>query len=179
MQPALDADGVLVDLHAHLLRLLGFPDEHYDNLKHWELSANPGMPCDDDIWRPVNEQGAKFWADLPLTVYAKEIVHRAGPDAYVVTSPTTIGLAECVAGKVAWFDRHFPHLVSRLIFAKDKGLVAKPSTFLVDDKPENCWRWIETPGAQAILWPAPYNNSSYSDAACRTSLELITHLRFL
>jgi 5'(3')-deoxyribonucleotidase len=154
----LDMDGVLTNFTAGALEAHGADDPWADpaNLGNFDMAGMLGL-SNNRFYAPLESH--RFWAGLKPTRDAKEIVSVVKEfcpveNTYLLTSPTRSD--GCWSGKHAWVVEWMPGYRSRLIVGKDKHLMAGPGRILIDDKDENCQRWIGA-GGSAVLFPRPWN----------------------
>lgn len=150
----LDLDGVLADF------VQGASVVHNKDPKlvssygidiHWGLIPS-------EFWSPL---GYEFWANLPLTAEAHEVVDMCSnavgkENVGIITSPC---LTEgCTEGKRTWVKEHFPDFLKNLLVGSAKYFCASPNTLLIDDWDTNCEKFREHGGA-AFLFPQPWNTA--------------------
>lgn len=102
-----------------------------------------------------NVLGHEFWENLELMPDAHQIMNfleRHFKKIYFVTAPSDN--AGCIPGKIAWAKRHFKYPVIPL---REKELLAKPGTFLLDDKDENVEKFRQARG-HSFLFPRIWNS---------------------
>ena len=154
----LDLDGVLADFVAGAARLHGKDPASvttWDFFERWSLTAA-------DFWNPL---GREFWANLPLTPEAHQIValceQAVGKENIcLLTSPCdTDG---CPEGKRDWVKKHLPDYRRRLLIGAAKEFCATPRSLLVDDHDANCKAFLLA-GGVPCLFPRPWN--AYADRA--------------
>lgn len=163
-----DMDGVLADFHAGALRLVGKdPVTTPAHRKHpfqcsYAMEAITGCP---DIWQRIKREGPAFWADLPLTTWAHDLmdVLLERGRVTILTNPGGTCAEEACAGKLQWLRKHFNTSPRDVIFAAEKHLSSGLDRFLVDDMQENCDDWTNpptpgSPGGIAVLVPQPWNS---------------------
>jgi hypothetical protein len=174
MQVFLDLDGVVCDfvrpsyeIHG-LAHALDFcPPTVYDYWNEMGLTEK-------EFWAPIESAGFDWWAQLPCLPWTYDLLSFLDdvcPGFEFATKPYN---ADSAAGKWNWLDRYSPdekrHLTS------DKSSLSGPGRILIDDSPQQIFKWQEN-GGTGILFPASYNvNSIYLDdpvSCVRKQLEMI------
>lgn len=124
----LDMDGVLVDLEGGL-RKAGLHEADYDR---------------DEFWAKIAHLGTDFWANLDPYLWTSELVLAAyktvgQANVFILSAPSRTCDPVC-SGKFMWLRKCLPEFVDggRVIFAKQKHLLAAPGRLLIDDKRQNC-----------------------------------------
>lgn len=158
----IDMDGVLCDITTPVLRLHG----REELIERWPVGTyylHEAMQLTAaETWKPVNEAGTSFWAELPRYEWAEQLValceSLAGEQCVkIATAPTDSHLS--AAGKVIWLQRHFGGRFAdprRYMMGGEKALLAAPFRILVDDNDENV-SLFRAKGGQAVLVPQPWN----------------------
>ena len=148
----LDLDGVLTDFVDAVAR---FHKKDPSLVVKYGLEECWGMDS-KTLWEPL---GYDFWANLPLTKEAHQIMdlceEAVGRDSiFISTSPClTKGSVE---GKLDWVRKHFPDLARRTSVNKDKHGSASPFSLLIDDTKYKCDEYVAW-GGHAFLFPRPWN----------------------
>lgn len=163
-----DMDGVLADFHAGAMRLVG--KDPITTPAHRKLPFQCSYALEEitgraDIWQHIKAHGPEFWADLPVTPWAYELmdVLRERGRVMILTSPGSICAGEAGMGKLTWLRRHF-HIDPRdVILASPKHLLSGLDRFLIDDMQEHCDEWANpptpgSPGGIAVMIPQPWNS---------------------
>jgi 5'(3')-deoxyribonucleotidase len=163
MDFGLDMDGVLVDLNSGILDLFGIDRSRAREITQWDPVGQAGLPDTvAGLWDKVTAAGPEFWECLPKTPWADELVRLAGERGCIITAPMTGAEGDCYQGKLLWVRRYYPHLFKRFVCTKEKGLVAKPSICLIDDKKKNI-QDFRAEGGRAMLWPTRWTIADYDD----------------
>lgn len=157
----LDMDGVLADFfHAALAR-----HGRADLAARWpqgvrDMAETMGLSW-EAFWTPLVADGPSFWADLPALPWLEDLlgaVERHAPWT-VLTRPHPE--PACVAGKVAWMNRHLAardggtHF-ERFVLTRSKRLLAARGRVLIDDS-EAMVASFRAAGGDAVLFPQPWN----------------------
>ena len=147
----LDMDGVLCNFVEGSLRRHGRSETH-DQISKWEYYLDWGITA-EQFWEKCS--GIGFWSTLKEYPWAGELYAAAGYlcDTYILTSPSTTGLGECIEGKRAWLLGS----PDRIIPTAHKHLLAAPGRVLVDDSTGNIEKWIEH-GGIGLGVKQPWNN---------------------
>ena len=124
-----DMDGVLVDFEKGYYELTG---------KH--TSQFPKN--DNEFWKPLEEEGALFWATLPWMPDGPELwryIKRYKP--YILTAPSMDPSSR--VGKEAWCKMHINSQYKNLYFrpAKYKSDFAGENKILIDDRDDTIASW--------------------------------------
>lgn len=178
----LDMDEVIVDFTGGACLVHGLTREQMErerqqtSLGVWALESpmgyakGLGRPLTiDEFWEPIHEAGERFWVDLqPLPWHADLIDQLAikfgsrwDQHFYVVTGP--LRLLESYSGKARWLKNYFGSHFDRFCPTTYKELFARDNTVLIDDREENCRKFIAA-GGSAILFPSRGNQlHAYAD----------------
>jgi len=124
-----DMDGVIVDFEKGYYELTG---------KHTSQIIGGG----NEFWKPLDKEGALFWATLPWMPDGKELwryIKRYKP--YILTAPSMD--PSSIAGKEAWCKININNQYKKLYFkvAKYKSDFAGENKILIDDRQDiiNSW----------------------------------------
>lgn len=151
----LDADGVTANVVDPLAIIHGV-EHRYPNWPHtYDLSVAL-RKSQDDIWSHPSVRGSEFWATLPKHDWADDLVRvclELFPDRVSFLSQC-VRDPWCAAGKVRWFQEHYPGVP--YLVGTEKVLVARPGFVLVDDYQKNIREWNKR-GGTGVLFPAPWN----------------------
>ncbi|MEN6367656.1 MAG: hypothetical protein ABFC88_12650 [Thermoguttaceae bacterium] len=164
----LDMDDVLNTLGPFALHTVGcdFPPDDYTNYPT-EYGYNVHDIANDMLGEKLYTC-ATFWASIPRRLWVKvpetpympwlleTCANLVGSnEVMIATSPTKD--PDCLAGKVEWILDHCPAWLQRQYsITPRKFKYARPGALLIDDHPDNVWRWRER-GGPAILVPRPWN----------------------
>lgn len=151
----LDLDEVCADLMTPLARAHGVAFDRATCKPTYDLDKQLGK-SQDDIWSHPTVRGSEFWATLPKTPWADDLVGLCAEMfpgsvsflSQVVRDPW------CAAGKARWVAEHFPHVP--FLIGTRKTVVAGAGKLLIDDYGVNCAEW-KMRGGTAVLFPAPWN----------------------
>jgi FMN phosphatase YigB (HAD superfamily) len=124
-----DMDGVLVDF-----------EKGYHELTGNHTSQFP--KGDNEFWKPLEEEGAIFWATLPWMPDGQELwryIKRYRPN--ILTAPSMDPSSR--AGKEAWCKMHINSQYRNLYFkpAKYKSDFAGQDRILIDDRDDTIASW--------------------------------------
>jgi hypothetical protein len=122
-----------------------------------------------------------FWATLPPTPYLLSLVDILGTavgkrNVILATSPTIC--PECVAGKLEWIQRFLPPWLHRsYAITPRKELMARPGVLLIDDRVENCEKFMDR-GGKSLVVAQPWNRRGFKNSDTFLSLQsgLVDHL---
>jgi 5'(3')-deoxyribonucleotidase len=131
----IDMDGVIVDFEAFMRRY--------------------GMTADQ-----VKRQPGAYLAmpAIPGAIAAVRSIIGAGYEVWIATKPPT-GVPYAYSDKAAWIIRHLPELSQRIIVTHHKGMLGRPSDWLIDDRPHkaHCEEFVGTlihfGGTTGTGWP--------------------------
>lgn len=164
----LDQDEVLTDfvsaacqIHGttRALMLPNWPHEQWSIVE--PLAKTLSRPLSNtQFWAPIhnNEQ---FWLDLLPTPWCDQLwqlCRSHSSEVHIVSSPAMCDTS--YTGKVKWLKKKFGQSFDNFILSPHKHLLAKPSAVLIDDRDENCRKFVRA-GGKAILFPS-HGNRLYS-----------------
>lgn len=161
-----DMDGVLADLHAGVVDVLGIPDPYDDpelvGVWDWWGALGYKKP---DFWRLIGT--VDFWAGLPPMPQAFDLIEvlcqQFGAENLAVCTHPPSETPAADHGKRVWLERHIPWLVPRLIKTAAKEMAAGPDALLLDDGEHNV-RAFRMRRGQALLMPTRGNaNHRFAD----------------
>jgi hypothetical protein len=161
----LDLDGVLADwasaairLHDHdpISILAAWPVGTYDLADVLGISGN-------EMWRPINDAGASFWANLEPLPWCGDLMslcQRTAPTT-ILTSPSKDPAA--AAGKTRWLQAVFGSSFCDYLIGPAKVACAYPGAVLIDDADKNCETFVANSqgvrtGGRSIVFPQPWNS---------------------
>lgn len=154
----IDMDGVLVDFVEGVCKAKNVENPYATStFREYGIEKVLGK----DMWEGLEED---FWANLPKSQIADDIVKVCidffGKDhCYIATSPTlNIG---CASGKKAWIKKYYPDFYEKVIIIKEKYLLARPNTLLVDDSDAKVSDF-RLAGGYAYLVNRPWNSTKTS-----------------
>lgn len=129
-----DLDGVLVDFAKGYKKLTG------------QLPPPAETQTDKAaFWKPIDKSGGDFWANLDWTRDGKELWNYIAPfKPEILSSPSNSNTS--VEGKYRWVKEHLPSVKLNLVQSKQKQIMAKPNTILIDDREDICKRWEDAGG---------------------------------
>lgn len=158
----LDLDGVLVQWSEQVCLLFNQPGLIRPT---WDVEDWLGISS-EEMWAKIDAQGADWWRSLPPYTW------NTGLLSLVTSYPFTIATCpskhvSSVAGKFLWIHDRFGEGFTKFMLGKDKWLMAKPGTVLIDDSDKNC-QLFEEAGGHAIVFPQPWNSRrAIADAGLR------------
>jgi hypothetical protein len=138
-------DGVIVDFEKGYYELTG---------KHTSQIIDGG----DEFWKPLEEEGAIFWATLPWMPDGKELwryIKRYKP--YILTAPSMDPSSR--VGKEAWCKMHINSQYKKIYFkaARFKSDFAGENKILIDDRQDIISSW-NAKGGIGILHTSAANS---------------------
>jgi len=123
-------------------------------LKDGKLLHDVANISEEDMWDKINANGIKFWSELELLPWAKELYNRTSKlaDVCFLTSPgrLTKSAAYAAAGKILWVDKHFA--TTKILIGYNKEFCASKNTILVDDSDSKINKFLEH-GGNVFRWP--------------------------
>jgi hypothetical protein len=165
-------DGVMNQFSSYALKYVGALDYMLDYLEYpsecqtWDLVRSANWLRKADIpefsstkfWDALDQT---FWETIPAENYLWLMVdylsRQVGEKNVCVASTPTLG-PESLSGKLVWVKKNLPSYMHRqYMFGRDKFLLARPDTLLIDDNQDNCINF-ERAGGKSILVPRPWNN---------------------
>ena len=140
-----DMDGVIVDFEKGYYELTG---------KHTSQFLDGSI----EFWKPLEEEGALFWATLPWMPDGKDLwnyIKKYKP--YILTAPSMDPSSR--VGKEAWCKMHINGQYKKLYFkaAKYKSDFAGPNKILIDDRQDTIASW-NAKGGIGILHTSATNS---------------------
>jgi len=180
MKCFLDMDGVVADIvlgMCHHFKVANpFDDPAYHGPHTYNLMSIVGKG--PELWADL---GFGFWADLPETSEAAQIVDLVtqcfGVENVCILSRPTSNIG-CMAGKRMWIERHFPQFANQFLFGIKKEFCASETALLIDDTQENV-KAFEDAGGLAFLVPRPWNDRHADEPQLVTILrEFLSYGRF-
>jgi 5'(3')-deoxyribonucleotidase len=155
----LDLDGVIVNFSKGLAKKYDIPyPEGGNEIDFYTIFGT--QVGKQKINKTLSER--KFWADLEPYDWANTLVDffdkTFGDDWVFVTKGFVrvvdgelVG-SESFTAKVEWVFKHFPNHIEKLwINSRDKGKIAGPNDFLLDDDLRNINSWLRN-GGKAFHW---------------------------
>jgi len=169
----LDMDGVIADFYEGAIRAFGFDrtrlDEHPRPIP-WEWVRQVFGLSLDEFFAGVGED---FWAELPQTTEARQIVEMvrevAGDRVCVLTNPS--GCRSAYTGKLRWLEANFPELLPNVLVGSAKHFCAGPNSVLVDDCEHNLDSFVAH-GGRGVLVPRPWNKLHGRDVLRHLEVEI-------
>lgn len=78
----------------------------------------------------------EFWINLEKFPWSDSLVETMSQHYEVALLSKASNIPDAAFGKMVWQQRHYPHIP--LVLCEDKGLVAAPGKFLIDDDLKQC-----------------------------------------
>lgn len=129
----------------------------------WGLGGRERLTA-EDFWNPINARGPEFWMKLnalPWFDAVINLVSEYSDDWYIITSPSQSAYSHL--GKVLWIQQHFGATFDRCVITPHKHLFAHSGTILIDDREENCRKFVEH-GGLSLTFPSLGNRFHKSAA---------------
>lgn len=141
-----DMDGVLFDWDGSAERLLGKSVR--------DVSKN-------QVWKRIDQEGFKFWADLKPYPWAQDLVNllKRLDNFCVLSSPSHD--PRSVSGKLRSLQKFFGSRNFRdFVFTPQKHLLSRPGNVLIDDREKHidAFNNVRDPGI-GILFPREWNRN--------------------
>jgi len=122
------------------------------------LAKSLGIPeekfTEEYFWKPINDQGIEFWANMAETDFFHTILYSLNClniEPFILSSPTN--KIDCQTGKAIWLKERFHSNYDRFIFTPYKNNLAKKDTILIDDNEDNCLSFTRS-GGKSLLFPS-------------------------
>ena len=126
-------------------------------LNRWSL-AKAGTAFDDHLmWYWINVIGIDFWTQLDRLPWFDDVircVEKFTTEWYVLSAPSLD--PTCQLGKIHWLQENIGQGFDRYLLTPHKYLLAKPGTFLIDDRAENVAKFLGA-GGDGCLFPSHGN----------------------
>lgn len=170
----LDMDGVLVNWHAGVEKVLGikFTDEQLKE-RQIENTLDLGLIA---FWKAIDDSD-RFWEDLEPYPWWSELWEKCSSHCptYILSKPHYLSPSSS-SGKARWLKRMLGPEFEDFIFTKHKHLCANPNALLIDDHQKMVDNFIKH-GGNALLFPQPWNSASESieDFLTKLSERLDSH----
>jgi len=129
-----DMDGVLVDFERGYYELTGIHTKQY-------------VKGDSAFWKPISEEGASFWANLPWMSDGQELwryIQKYKPN--ILSAPSQDPSSK--VGKEAWLKVNLQNSFKKAYFYNraNKKLFAGPNRILIDDMEQTINEWNDAGG---------------------------------
>jgi 5'(3')-deoxyribonucleotidase len=147
----IDLDGVLCDFHKAFCDIYGYDEK---DILGWGMHTYFGV-TPETIRHQIDYLDTEFWATLPKLSWADKLVDLAKHyklKIYFASSPAKG--SHC--GKMQWMEQHYPEYAHRLILIKNKYLLAKENTCLIDDAEYQSFEFMMK-GGYSVTFPRPWN----------------------
>ena len=110
---------------------------------------------DREVWDTIKNH-FDFWHKLPQYAHTQELIDMCLSYAEVYVTSWPQPYASCYEEKFRWLRDNTNISPTKFIFTKDKHLLARPNTILIDDCPSNIEKFIKH-GGKTITFPQPWN----------------------
>tara|TARA_Y100000310_G_scaffold123587_1_gene122347 strand:- start:7264 stop:7776 length:513 start_codon:yes stop_codon:yes gene_type:complete len=127
-----DMDGVITDFDKGYQDVSGNSTDGYEEKYGAEA-----------FWKPINDGGVKWWAELPWMPDGKKLWDFILPYKPTILSAPARG-EDCPKGKEIWIKRELGDIP--FIFEKDKYKYAQDNHILIDDTKKKIDAWVEHGG---------------------------------
>jgi len=138
-----DLDGVLADF-----------ERGYEELTGVDLNKSHA-PDGKEFWDPVSKAGVGFWVGLKWMSDGQELWQYIKPFNPILLSAPSRDESSRI-GKHMWVKRKIPGTKLILRYARQKQLLATPTSILIDDRAINIEQW-EAAGGIGILHTNAFN----------------------
>lgn len=153
----LDMDGVVAFWEKSAAKTLGVDLE--DKEIRESIKNGKGIESyvggDDKMWSKIDAEGQKWWKDMEILPWAKELYEKLNEKAdyfCFLTSPSNNPI--CAAGKVEWLKKHFGENFRDFLIGRNKYLCASSRSILIDDD-KNKIKKFRSFGGHVFKWPHP------------------------
>lgn len=158
----IDMDGVLCNYVAAINKL--FPYKQIPHNKYTSYDVHTLFDTTPDvIHEAIERAGVEFWENFDPYPHAFELITVARKCADKIGILTNSGKhIYAREGKLRWLNKH--NILCKddyIVFAKEKAIVAKANTLLIDDYPKNCEEF-KAAGGEVYLLSQPWNSSNTS-----------------
>jgi hypothetical protein len=107
----------------------------------------------NEFWAKIHVNEYDFWVkEIQPYYWAKDLIKTVSnhtDDWCFLSKPSRSG--DCHKGKFDWLNKHFGLGHKLWLSGGNKEYAAGPNKILIDDKEENCQKWIER-GGSAFRW---------------------------
>jgi 5'(3')-deoxyribonucleotidase len=164
MKVYLDMDGVLYAWNKGIAKMFDVP---YDNKAIQEEFAGDYEGLEsfigfDKVEKGIRDAGKKFWLDLELFPWARDVYREAvsyAGDKNVFFLTSFGKWPDSASAKLEVLTRDFKTNPNQVILTKSKHLLAREGSVLVDDKPENLDAFQDH-GGTIFRWPHEFSIQS-------------------
>ena len=155
----LDVDGVLCNWVQGIIDTHNFPINH-DEWTSWDHHSS--FMSDEDLWAPTYD--GKWWENLKPYPWAHELFKELYKRDEVIFCTSPNWDSTCPTQKINWLrEYHFLGCRdTRYQIGSRKELNAKSGAILIDDYPENIYKYRGA-GGTSILFPQPWNKIFVQD----------------
>jgi len=153
-------DGVLCDWHASCAALLGLKFPQDLDAGDYRIEHTFGVSV-DRLRELCLDQQVRFWVDMPWTPFGRQLfelmkrLKRLGHVVGICTDASWTPYAP--QGKHEWLHRHGFKDMGPRVLTREKWLLARPDTVLVDDS-EDQVAMFRAHGGGAVLVPRLWNS---------------------
>ena len=159
----LDVDGVVADFYSAALRAHG-ADPKKMRPGEWDIPGQLGL-TETAFWSKIDNHG--FWLTLEgypgHLEFVRDLHQYADWRSIKLVFCTTPSLnPECCRAKVEWLRTQYrdifgPALTNYILVGHDKSVLARPDSFLIDDRDKTI-EDFKAAGGRALLFPRPWNS---------------------
>jgi len=127
-----DMDGVITDFEKGYEDLTGNPCKGVEEKYGWE-----------HFWKPINEVGYEWWANLPWMSDGKELWNYIKQYSPTILTAPSKG-EDCPKGKKIWVKREIGDVP--IIIEKHKYKYSGKNKILIDDTKQKIIDWVDAGG---------------------------------
>lgn len=128
-----------------------------DDLTEWNMISFVKPECGGKIFKYLNEPG--FFFNLKPIEGAIDtvnyLIELLGKDKIYICTTSPIGGFD---DKQRWIEKYLPKLRNNIVFLKNKGLIARNGSMLIDDAPHNLIACKEA-GGIPVCMDMPHNRN--------------------
>lgn len=156
MKVFFDMDGVLYSWNKGIATLFGvdYNDKDLQRKFSGDSYGLENFIGTKKVSEGIQKAGSDFWLNLELLPWAKEtyyMMENAVGKKNIYFATSFGRWPDAVDAKIKAIKRDFDQDNNKIILLKDKFLLAKPSTILIDDKEINIIKFIENGGLGALF----------------------------
>jgi 5'(3')-deoxyribonucleotidase len=152
----IDMDGVIADLVPEVLKFHGITD-----YSHWPK----GEYDMTKVFGPgIFEIPAMLYETLQPSAQCFKLLELCGKGAYLCSS----AIPGTEVSKRLWLKKY--NIMNKVIFIRDKELLAGPERLLIDDCDENCTKWTKA-GGVATVWKQHWNHGTQRMEGVRDAIK--------
>lgn len=109
----------------------------------------------DEMWKMLDKEGDKFWADLEMLPWARRLYDMLRKETELfcfLSSPSRD--PSCASGKIKSLKNNFGDKFDDFLLGRNKYLCANKNSLLIDDREKNI-ELFRSHGGNGFLWPSP------------------------